>query len=309
MKKLVLLPVLALVLTVNAAAMEVPTDTVVQNLNGRQQVIKTYTIAPGADPQELIEDPFVLEGYRYTFWDITKEDNHAVDTVSHTETVTVESSKKDLSAILEQLAPTMEYDDGTYSGTLALDHTSIRTEAAGYAGGSKTETATKTIGPLDRNDMSYIPATTVKNGKTLALANVEWQVMGTDLVGESLVPSAYQAIATYTGKVSYNYATGYISTAEYVGEITRDEVESITYQVIYLGEEDAPAGVDAGTTLLGKALTAIRDGWPYILAGTSLVVVIVLAVALHRSRREAAELRADIETPPDDDEDKEENAE
>ena len=54
--------------------MEVPTDTVVQNLNGSQQVIKTYTIDPGTDPQELIEEPFVLDGYLYTFADIVKED-------------------------------------------------------------------------------------------------------------------------------------------------------------------------------------------------------------------------------------------
>ena len=38
--------------------MEVPTETVVQNLNGVQQYIKTFTVSPDADPQELIEEPF-----------------------------------------------------------------------------------------------------------------------------------------------------------------------------------------------------------------------------------------------------------
>ena len=123
---------LAFALSTSAFAMEVPTDTIVQNLNGSQQVIKTYTIAPGADPQQLIEEPFVLEGYRYTFADIVKTDNLAEGTKTHTETVTVETSKDDLDVILEQLAPTIEYDDGCYSGTLSLDHTSLRTEATGY---------------------------------------------------------------------------------------------------------------------------------------------------------------------------------
>ena len=69
MKKFVPLIALALTLSLStsAFAMEVPTDTVVQNLNGSQQVIKTYTIDPGTDPQELIEEPFVLDGYLYTF--------------------------------------------------------------------------------------------------------------------------------------------------------------------------------------------------------------------------------------------------
>ena len=66
-------------------------------------------------------------------------------------------------------------------------------EAADYASRSSTLSETKTIGPLDRNDMSYVPATTVKNGVTLNLANVDWQVIGTDLVGDVLAPSSYQA--------------------------------------------------------------------------------------------------------------------
>ena len=65
MKKCVSLISLALALSMytGAFAMEVPTDTVVQNLNGSQQVIKTFTVAPDEDPQTLIEEPFELEGY------------------------------------------------------------------------------------------------------------------------------------------------------------------------------------------------------------------------------------------------------
>ena len=210
MKKVMMCLALALALSVNAFALEVPTDTVVQNLNGSQQVIKTFTVAPGTDPQELIEEPFELEGYLYSFADITKVENFADDSKYQTETVTVETAKDDLAMILEQLAPTMEYADGKYSGTLALDHTSLHTEATGYSTKSYTVSETKTIGQLDRNDMSYVPATAVKNGVTLNLANVDWQVAGTDLVGEVLAPSSFQAVATYTGKAYYKAADGYV---------------------------------------------------------------------------------------------------
>ena len=209
MKKRIALLALAVVmiLPTNAFAMEVPTETVVQNLNGSQQVVKTYTISPEADPQDLVEEPFELEGYLYTFADIVKVENHVEDSRQQTETVTVETAKNDLSVILEQLTPTLEYDDGLYSGTLSLDHTSLHTEAAGYTSRSSTLSETKTIGPLDRNDMSYVPATTVKNGVTLNLSNVDWQVIGTELVGDALTPSSYQAVATYTGKSYYSAAT------------------------------------------------------------------------------------------------------
>ncbi len=242
MKRYVILMALALSLAMptSAFALEVPSETIVQNLNGSQQVIKTYTISPEADPQELIEEPFTLEGYRYTFADIVKVENHVQDSHQQTETVTVETSKNDLGLILEKLAPTLDYDDGQYCGKLALDHTSIYTEAAGYTTRSYNVTETKTIGQLDRNDMSYVPATTVKDGRTLKLSNVEWQVTGTDLVGEALMPSSYQAVATYSGKVYYSAATGYITTADYVGEVTREGVESVTYQVTYQIDNAGP---------------------------------------------------------------------
>ena len=34
---------------------------------------------PGSDPQALIEEPFQLEGYVYTFADIVKAENHVSD--------------------------------------------------------------------------------------------------------------------------------------------------------------------------------------------------------------------------------------
>lgn len=203
MKRVISCVLLMLVLTSNAFALEVPTGTVVQNLNGSQQAIKTFTVSPEQDPAALIEEPFELEGYLYTFADIVKSENPVEEKRIHTEVITVETTKDDLALILEQLKPTIEYDDGRFQGTLALDHTSLNTVAAGYATKNYTVTETKTIGQLDRNDMSYVPATTIKNGRTLSLANVEWQVTGTDLVGEALMPSQYQAVATYSAKASY----------------------------------------------------------------------------------------------------------
>lgn len=118
--------------------------------------------------------------------------------------------------------------------------TTLSTEASGYTTKYSKTTETKVIGNLDRNDMSYVPPTTVKNGKTLTLANVEWQVTGTALVGEALVPAQYQAVATYSASSSYQAATGYVTTAEYHGTVTLEGVDSITYTVVYTGSEIVP---------------------------------------------------------------------
>lgn len=296
MKKICLCLLLTAALTMSASALEVPTSTVVQNLNGSQQVVKTYTVSPEVDAQTLIEEPFQLEGFLYTYADIVKQDNRVAERQTHTETVTVETAKKDLNVILEQLAPTMEYDDGAWSGTLALDHTSISTQAAGYTTGSSTVTATKTIGPLDRNDMSYVPATTTKNGVTLNLSNVEWQVIGADVVGDVMAPCSYQAVATYSGKSYYKAATGYVTTANYVGEVTHEGVESVTYQVTYLGEEYEPEpSPDPGSeqpNLLQRVVSSpnfLRN----VLGGAGVITAVVLTVLLILSRREVKSLRSE----------------
>ena len=293
MKRLFTCLLLAAALVTNACALEVPTDTTIQNLNGSQQFIKTYTLLPGADPQQLIEEPFEQEGWCYPFADIVKEENQVSDRKYHTETVTLETDTKDLGKILEQLSTTLDYDDGIYSGVLTLDHTAIRTEAAGYISQAKNVTATKTIGPLDRNDMSYVPATTVKDGVTLNLSNVDWQVIGTDLVGDTLSPASYQAVATYSGKSYHRVATGYVTSADYVGEVTRSDVESITYKVTYLGTETGinilpDRGGISVAGLPGKVL-------PYALGVLGVGTVATLAVLLFRSRRALRQIQEELE--------------
>ena len=216
----------------------------VENLNGQQRITKTYVLPPDTDPEILKEPSFDYDGFTYTWAFTTKEEHTFLESKTATQTVTVETAKKDLNTILEQLAPTLPYDDGEYTGELALDHTTLSTVASGYTTQRGSITATKTIGPLDRNDMSYIPATTTKNGRTLSLVNVDWQVIGSDVVGDMMAPCSYQAVATYSAATSSQVATGYVTTAEYKGEVVAEGVENITYTVVYVGSEIVPAEPD-----------------------------------------------------------------
>lgn len=77
----------------------------------------------------------------------------------------METETNSLPEIQKQFTPTLEYSDGLYSSTLAFDSSAILTEPSGYTNKSRTIMETKTIGPVDRNDMSYVPAATVKDGE------------------------------------------------------------------------------------------------------------------------------------------------
>ena len=225
---------------ISASALEVPTETIVRNLDGVQEYIKVYTVSPEMDAADLIEPPFDYNGYTYAYTGIVKVENAYSDAKTHTETVTVETEKKDLNVILEALEPSIEFDDGTWHGVLNLDHTTIQTEAAGHETRSYTITEVKQIDNLNSNDMSFVPSTTVKDGVTIPLKNVDWQVQSTDLVDDVLVPASYVAVATYSGTGWYSAVTGYVSTVEYVGTVTSEGIGSTTYPLTYTGTPIAP---------------------------------------------------------------------
>ena len=185
-----------------SAASYVPDDITYQNLNGQQMAVKIYTLLPDQDPADLMESDFEYDGYTYTYNDMTKAEQTFDEQTLHTETVTVTTETKNLEDILAALKPTIEYEDDSASGTLALDHSTLKTEAAGYKNSSYTVTATKNYTGLDRNDSSYIDKTVVKDGRTLSLTNVTWSVESTALVGDELVPATYTAVATYSGTAS-----------------------------------------------------------------------------------------------------------
>lgn len=264
MKRLFACILAACVLTLTAGAAYVPDDIVSENLNGRQLIVKTYTLSPGDDPDALIEEPFEQDGYTYTYSDMVKEEHPFEERRTETQTVTVNTESKDLTAVLAALDATIPFDDGEFAGTLSLDHTTIKTEAAGYTSKSYTVSETKQIGGLDRNDPSYVPATTVKNGQTLSLSNISWSVEGTSLADGALIPTSYMATATYTGHGSSKVATGYITTAQYTGEVVSSGVSSIGYTVTYLGGPvPAPpfnwslAFIIAGAVLLAGVLALV----------------------------------------------------
>ena len=252
--------------SISAFAMEVPTNTTIQDLNGVRQYIKIYTVAPDTDPQSLIDDVFEYDGYTYTYSSMTKEEQSYSEKEHHTETVTADTEKSDLSVVLKALSPSIEYDDGEFRGTLYLDHSTISTVASGYTTKSYTVSATKEIDNLDTNDMAYVPDTTTKNGVTVQLQSVDWQVQGTSLVDDILMPAQYKAVATYAGRASYRAATGYVTTAKYIGDIVAEGIESVTYTVIYTGTP---------SSILQRVAAKSTENFPIILI---FLVVIVLAI-------------------------------
>ena len=215
-----------------------PTEVVETEAGGGRRLEKVYLLTAADNPANIPTDDFEREGYRYTLLDVTRQDYTESETREHTETVTLDSGTKDMDKIMPQLAATREVttEDG-FTGILTLDTSSITVEAAGYGSSSRTVTATRTYPNLSDADSSLIPKTITDGGRTLTLADVQWLEAG----------EFYNATASYTGTATSKYATGYVITAEYAGEVVKTISGEMIYTAVFSGTPiNAPVQTEPG---------------------------------------------------------------
>lgn len=259
MKKLILslmltsylmLPVSAYADTTGTAAEQqnvkpTPISVERKNIDGTEYLIKTYETSTETEPSQLEEEPFELDGFLFSLETTDAEMNENAETKTVTEETKAESQSKNLEEVIKQFPATKSYDKDGYKGTLTLDTGSIVTEVAGYTTRNNTVSTVKEYPGLMYADPSFVSQTTIKDGYTLPLADINWVVMGTGLSGDSLVPTEYKATATYAKTFSSQVPTGYISTARYTGDVTKTTADTVTYTLTYVGRD-----VDAMPILL-----------------------------------------------------------
>lgn len=210
--------------------------------NGITRIEKIYYLSSRDDPSNIPTEDFEREGKTYTLLDVLKQAQIESDTQDYVEVLTLDSDTQDMEKILAMLEPELEVqtEDG-YHGVLSLDHTTITVEAAGYKTSSRTVSATRTYPNLSDADVSLIPKSITDSGRTLTLADVQWQEAATTQTDGYDMALRYTANATYTGTATSKYATGYVVTANYVGEVTRISTDVITYTAVFSSTDPAPA--------------------------------------------------------------------
>ncbi len=198
------------------------------------RIQKVYQLSLDDDPAKIPTEDFIRNGRLYYLLDMTRQDEIGVDTRSHVQTVTLPSKTNDMERILQTLDAEIEAttEDG-YTGTLHLDHTTVKVTTDGYATKTGTVSASRTYSNLSDADLSLVPKSISDNGKNLTLADVQWS-NSTD--GET---TRYTATARYTGTTSSKYATGYTVTANYSGEVSKTGCDVVVYTAIF-GSVEAP---------------------------------------------------------------------
>ena len=170
-----------------------------------------------------------------------------------------------METILQQLSAELEVTtkDG-YTGTLQLDHTTVKVTVDGYATKTQALSASRSYPNLSEADVSLIPKSIEENGKTLTLADVQWDsTEQTDGVGGII--TRYTATASYTGTSSSRYATGYTVTADYTGEVAKPDCDVVTYTAIF-GSTQA----SEGTAKSSVSLSAVKI--PLLAGGAAIAL-------------------------------------
>ena len=251
--------------TPEAAPTIYPAEVRASEENGIPRLEKVYYLTEKDDPATIPTADFEREGRTYTLLDILKNDQTETHTIDHIEVITQESKTKDMAEIIKVLEPELEIstEDG-YTGILALDYTTIAVEAAGYKTSSRAVSATRTYPNLSDADVSLIPKSVEESGRTLTLANVDWQEAAADHADGYTLALRYNAVATYTGTATSKYATGYTVTAEYKGEITKTSCDTIIYTAIFSSMDAVEVSEeDTGNTA--------EVNWPLILIPLGVV--------------------------------------
>lgn len=215
-----------------------PSDVTEIRDGGNWEIIKTYELNAGENPNDIPRDSFERSGWKFTLTDIIRKETANAETREHTETVTLNTDTKEIEKILPLFSPSMEYktEDG-FVGIITLDVTSIKVETAGTKTSSYTMSVTREYPRLSTNDTSLVPKTVTDKGKTYTLAGVEWKVGNYSTVDYEQIADYYTAVATYTATGSSTKVTGYVTTAVYTGTLAKMSQGKTYYTAYFLGEE------------------------------------------------------------------------
>ena len=290
---------MALPITAYAATdAEVCYPTAVEQSEDGTQLKRIYDLTPETDPAGISRSDFERDGFHYTLVELLRQELPADESRQHTETVTLQSEKKDMESVLALLPQEREFvtDDGL-TGTLTLKLDTVRVEVSGYGSTTRQLTATRSYPNLVGQDTQFIPKSIEDGAKTLTLESIDWRTDNTANVDGYGLGDRYTAVATYTGSATSSYIKGYTVTADYVGTVSRIALDRVRYVAIFEGTriagaeepEEISKAVAETTSAVDQAEGApAQFPWGYVLVPIGIVAVVGAGIgaALVMKRRE-----------------------
>ena len=260
-------------ITETPSAPEVCYPTSVTRSEDGTEIRKYYDLTPEDDPTGIPRSDFEQDGFHYTLVDLLKQELPENESRQHTETVTLESEKKDMESVLALLPQEKEFitEDGL-TGVLTLRLDTVQVAVAGYGSSTRKVSATRSYPNLASQDTQYIPKTIQDGGRTLTLQSIDWQTDNTAGTDGYALGDRFTAVATYTGTATSSYVTGYTVTADYSGTVSRIALNKARYIAIFEGTAIEPVVPVPDPTEISDS--PARFNWAYVLAPLGVVFVV-----------------------------------
>ncbi len=235
---IIVMMVLVSVTTVLGNAQFEPTKTEKYQIEtGENLIVEIYEVEVEATSNDFIKEPFIDNGIKYVFSDIVETENIYVEDKETTipkEQIFTTGNKDEIIANLEKEIP--YEDEYGYVGNIQLDTESVIVNANETSTKTWNKTETKTYSDFMFKDNSVIPSTmTNSSGTKFKLQGVTWEVTQQELngVGE-LVPTKYNAVATYGATLSSTTVDNYKAEFVYKGTVNKTLVEGKKVEVKYV---------------------------------------------------------------------------
>ena len=138
-------------------------------------------------------------------------------------------------------------------------------------------------------DISLLPKSIEDSGRTLTLADVDWQDADTDYVDGDPLAVRYTAVASYTGTATSRKVTGYTVTVDYMGEVTRTTNDTVIYTAVFSAQNASQNETNSDAEAAPARLARINRLWwiipAVILCGGAVSYIALRAVKKMKKKR------------------------
>ncbi len=250
---------------------------------------KIFVVDENISPAVLIEPNLTRLGCSYEYLETLKEELPGErETKTVQKKVMVESDSNDPAIIAAEAEQMLAYNEGGFSGELAIEPEGIVIEDGEKQSYSYTVTDTKIYTGLASQDSYLAPKEVSKNGVTLTLSGIEWTPVGV-LPDGSGQPASYTAMASYSGQGWGSKTVGYKAILPYSGEVVKETSGKVKYTLVY-GEIKPAAqaeNMDKSTEDLDAApKKSVPKQAIWLMAAGGVLVVGAAALGILRRRGE-----------------------
>ena len=232
-KILVVVGILSIIPMVNCFATSIKTN---ESFNEDKSIyFLKYEVMQNepSDFEKNIQSEINLDNKKYVYKRVNKTGGNTEESINISTIKTMLLNTNNIEKIKKIFGENIEYNENDFVGEYLLntDDIQIKTNYNGYY--EKLVEENIQYENLEKNDLSYITKQVIKNGITLDLIKVDWEVQTTKMIGNSEVPDKYIAHCYYAGKQKIDNPLTYTVTASYTGTATKTIQNPFTYEITY----------------------------------------------------------------------------